>query len=166
MKSRKWPSLNWKNTWLPGQSRGQYVPINRIKSLRAVKTGISPECDLSFFRFFKLLRVLHHPVPTLLYYFRSKEFVPILWFFYLLELFQIQWRLPRPKNKTYKEKKYTKKRTMLTKSSKPKSVPVISLSFRMIMWIRDPIHLSTNSNGINWDAIFSIWTVKNRKTQN
>lgn len=109
MKSRKWPSLNWKNTWLPGQSRGQYVPINRIKSLRAVKTGISPECDLSFFRFFKLLRVLHHPVPTLLYYFRSKEFVPILWFFYLLELFQIQWRLPRPKNKTYKEKEIHQK---------------------------------------------------------
>lgn len=34
---------------------------------------------------------------------------------------------------------------ILTKSSKPRSVPRISLSDFIMMWMREPIHLSTNS---------------------
>ena len=157
MKSRKWPSLNWKNTWLPGQSRGQYVPINRIKSLRAVKTGISPECDLSFFAFLSFFgsfttRYQHcYIISVQQNLFQFCDFFTFWSSFKFSDIFQ---DLKKYK-KVQREEKY-KKRTMLTKSSKPKSVPVISLSLRMIMWIRDPIHLSTNSNGINWDAIFSI----------
>lgn len=39
----------------------------------------------------------------------------------------------------------TSSSSMLTKSSNPSNVPVISLSFFIRMWIREPIHLSTNS---------------------
>ena len=41
----------------------------------------------------------------------------------------------------------TSSRTMLTKSSNPSRVPTISLSFFMIIWILDPMHLSINSRG-------------------
>ncbi len=34
---------------------------------------------------------------------------------------------------------------ILTKSSNPRRVPTISLSFFMMIWIREPIHLSTSS---------------------
>ena len=39
----------------------------------------------------------------------------------------------------------TSSRTMLTKSSNPSRVPTISLSVFIMMWIREPMHLSTNS---------------------
>jgi len=38
---------------------------------------------------------------------------------------------------------------ILTKSSKPRSVPTISLSFFIIIWIFEPIHLSTISATTN-----------------
>lgn len=41
----------------------------------------------------------------------------------------------------------TSSSNMLTKSSKPSNVPTISLSFFIIMWILEPMHLSTNSAG-------------------
>lgn len=39
----------------------------------------------------------------------------------------------------------TSSSTMFTKSSKPRSVPTISLSLFMMMWMREPMHLSTSS---------------------
>ena len=36
---------------------------------------------------------------------------------------------------------------ILTKSSNPSRVPTISLSDFMMMWIREPMHLSTSSEG-------------------
>lgn len=41
----------------------------------------------------------------------------------------------------------TSSSSMLTKSSKPSNVPTISLSFFIMMWILEPMHLSTNSAG-------------------
>uniref|UniRef100_A0A2M4CEB1 Putative secreted protein n=1 Tax=Anopheles marajoara TaxID=58244 RepID=A0A2M4CEB1_9DIPT len=45
----------------------------------------------------------------------------------------------------------TSSSSMLTKSSNPSSVPTISLSFFMMMCIREPIHLSTSSRGRSVD---------------
>uniref|UniRef100_A0A6G5AH56 Uncharacterized protein n=1 Tax=Rhipicephalus microplus TaxID=6941 RepID=A0A6G5AH56_RHIMP len=56
----------------------------------------------------------------------------------------------------------TSSSTILTKSSKPRSVPTISLSLFMIMWILEPMHLSISSRGSRLEgftadiAIFSI----------
>jgi len=47
----------------------------------------------------------------------------------------------------------TSSRTMLTKSSKPSSVPVNSRSFFMTTHIREPMHLSMSSSGKIWEAI-------------
>lgn len=60
----------------------------------------------------------------------------------------------------------TSSNTMLTKSSNPSKVPTISLSFFMIMWILEPIHLSTNSNEnkkqIHWMKLSWNKTIKRK----